>query len=235
MPLIDQLVNPSAPRSVYLWERTAGNFNQTEARAAIIGARLDFQYWPESLQDDYQVEYAEHMIPGGSHPLYQWVGGRGRTISFQAVFTSEVNTEHLLLGNVAPVQLTPSSIYTVNIDGALNLLRGWMRPLYGTSGDADGSAAPPKKLVLALPKTRLNGTTVPMNVILRSCPITYEAWFPDGQPRVATVDLTFSEIVQSNSTGSGATVKFIDSTKFARDGKNYNFKSANNLPLIGGS
>ena len=255
MALIDQLIEPSSPSSCYLWPAALSNLHDSapaigSAIGGITGAtvsntltsiavqqRLDFQFWPESLQDDYQPEYAEHMIPGGTHPLYQWVGGRGRTITFQAIFVSEINTAHLTLGRLSSVDLTPSRPYTVDIVAALSRLRSWMLPKYGEGGRL-GLTDPPQILKLAFGNTGLGGGSDVINVILRNAPVTYEAWFPDGQPRVATVDLTFNEIVQDPTTaGAGrAAVRFIDRTAFKKRGDRYvhrgNGSSLN--PLIGG-
>lgn len=260
MAIIDQLVTPDVPRSCYLWIKP--DFRASNALAAagaatggVIGAaigaaadaarasasalaaldRLDFQFWPESLSDSYQSEYAEHIIPGGTHPLYQWVAGTGRTISFQAVFVSEVNTTHLTLGRIAPPEITPSRLYTVDVDAALNRLRSWQRPEY-PDGAPGGLITPPARLALGMPNTKLNGAggdTV--DVILREANITIESWFPNGQTRVATVDLAFNEIVQHGSNSEGSSVKFIDNRKFKEDARqNYTYRGASNLPLIGG-
>jgi len=209
---------------------------------------LHFQYWPQSLQDDYQVEYAEHAIPGGSHPLYQWVSGRGRTITFQAVFTSEVNTSRLAgtqpfavagtttLANVSSA-ITPSAPFTVDVAAALSRLRSWMRASYNAGGLL-GLTSAPQILTLVIPGTKLNGKTDSVNVILRSAPITIESWFPDGQIRVATVDLTFSEIIQhanTTSEGAGSSVKFTGREGFASAAANYQFRGLADSSSIGGS
>lgn len=53
-----------------------------------------FQYFPETIADTKQVGYQPKEIPGGSLPLYQWSNSGERTISFTAVFTTDV--DHLL-------------------------------------------------------------------------------------------------------------------------------------------
>ena len=101
MAVIDYLV-ADAPQSVYLFPTPVGDLpNQQEA--------LFFQYWPQTLTDDYQVEYAEHSIPGGTHPLYQWVGGRGRTLTFQAIFTAELNMSRQMPGTYATNTAAPGA------------------------------------------------------------------------------------------------------------------------------
>lgn len=50
-----------------------------------------FQYFPESISDTKQVNYQPKEIPGGSLPLYQFTGSGERTISFTAIFTTDVD------------------------------------------------------------------------------------------------------------------------------------------------
>jgi len=241
------LLTTKPPQSVHLFPTTSGaipagsDLVQRQQEEALF-----FQYWPQSLVDDYQVEYAEHQVPGGSHPLYQWVGGRGRVISFQAIFTSELNTSGLgrvnasgfipssTAGAVAVASnLTPSNPFTVDVSAALNRLRAWLRPRY-QSGGRLGVVSPPPKLTLVFPGTSLNGTSDLITVILRSAPVTIESWFPDGQPRVATVDLTFNEIVQSSSgQGDTTSVEFIGRDNFAEAGRGYRFRGLPDRPFVG--
>lgn len=205
---------------------------------------LFFQYWPQSLQDDYQVNYAEHQIPGGSHPIYQWVGGQGRTISFEAIFTAELNTLRTsgggsLVGPRATAaaiasSLGPSAPFTVDVAGALAKIRAWMMPSYDAGGRL-GNTSPPEILTLVFPNTRLGGDSNLIQVILRSAPITIESWYPNGEPRVATVQLTFSEIVQSPGSGdqSAVRVKFIGRDRFAEQGSKYRLRGVADRPYIG--
>lgn len=48
-----------------------------------------FQYFPETIQDAKGSNYQTKVIPGLSHPLYQWTSSGAREISFQAVFTRD--------------------------------------------------------------------------------------------------------------------------------------------------
>lgn len=239
MAIIDAIVS-MPPQSVYLFPTPQGSVpDQSQI--------LYFQYWPQSLTDDYQPEYAEHSIPGGSHPLYQWVRGAGRTISFQAVFTSELNTNrsagaftgaNSAVGRAASIAngLLPSSPFTVDVSAALSRIRSWMMADYGKGGE-QGLIKAPQFLTLVVPGTKLSGNSDSVSVILRSAPITMEAWFPDGQIRVASVDLTFSEIVQSTSQGdsSGSSIRFRGRQEYTKAGQDYKFRGLPNRPSIGGS
>jgi hypothetical protein len=252
MAIVDFLVS-EAPQSVYLFPTPTSAIDGLPAQDG-TKTPLYFQYWPQSLSDDYQVEYAEHAIPGGSHPLYQWVGGRGRTLSFEAVFTSELNSSRTVdpsgaggaagraanIANSIANSFSPSSIYTVDVAAGLARLRSWMMPKYAPGGRL-GETDPPKILTLVFPNTKLGGKggalSDSVTVIMRSAPITYESWFPDGSPRIATVALTFSETVQTPS-GSGqdktTQVQFIGRDAFETGGENYRNRGLPNRPWFGG-
>ena len=48
-----------------------------------------FQYFPETITDTKASNYQGKVIPGLSHPLYQWTSGGQRLVSFQAIFTRD--------------------------------------------------------------------------------------------------------------------------------------------------
>jgi hypothetical protein len=244
MPTAD-LTALDAPQKVYLFPSATYSIAAGGGQeAASQDSALFFQYWPGSLSDEYAVNYAEHVIPGGSHPLYQWTGGGGRTLSFEAIFVSELNTERgsstlsgatAALAN-ASIHLLPSSPHTVNVSAALARLRSWMLPAYPMGGQG-GATKPPPILTLVFPNTKLAGTHDLLQVILRSAPVTIEAWYPNGQIRVATVTLTFNEVVQSASGGgqSNATrVKFIGRDDFESEGKKYRHRGIADSTYVGG-
>ena len=55
----------------------------------ILAERKSFQYFPQSISDQRATNYQAKVIPGLSHPLYQWTSSGARTISFQAVFSRD--------------------------------------------------------------------------------------------------------------------------------------------------
>lgn len=74
-----------------------------------------FQYYPETIQMGRSVEYAEKRMLGGSHPLYQWMTSNGRSLSFDAVFSRDIE----------PPDATPSPQNAPGgIAGALNAASG---------------------------------------------------------------------------------------------------------------
>lgn len=190
-----------------------------------------FQYWPTQVQDSYQVDYATKVIPGGSHPIYQWIAGNGRTISFEAIFTAEVedNTTVELFSNGSNTGLTllPSSRYTVNVGAAINTLQSYQYPTY----DA-GSTSPPPKLRLVLPGSRIGRSKNAHDILcfLKSSRVTFESFFPSGTPRVATVALEFVETVQtavSSTDKTKSSIKFIDKSAFS-DNADYQYRGSTN-------
>lgn len=235
-----------APQKVYLFPASPSpQMGRPGKQILTQQSALVFQYWPQSLTDDYQVDYVEHKIPGGSHPLYQWVGGGGRTITFEAIFTSELNTMRTsgesplsaaaAVASAAFASLVPSADFTTDVGAALARIRSWMLPNYDSGGRL-GNTDPPKILTLVFPNTKLGGSTDLINVILRSAPIQIESWFPNGQPRVATVNLQFNEIVQvAGGQGPNNTrVKFISRSEFASESDKYKFRGIPDRPFFGG-
>ena len=53
---------------------------------AVTRERLAFQYNPNDIVDGKSASYATMVVPGMSHPRYQFVSGDARKISFTATF-----------------------------------------------------------------------------------------------------------------------------------------------------
>lgn len=180
---------------------------------------FSFQFWPETLSDSKATEYVEKQVPGGSHPLYQFIRGGARTLTFTAIFTNEFNPENLAKpGGVAGATVTsaPASQYSVDINAAVWSLRRFIYPSYGTS---DLKAFPPEFIQLRLPNTAIggynqNGPVDIMNAIMLRCDVEYRAWFQDGTPRYATIDMEFAEQVQG-SPFEYADIQFVDRVRFS--------------------
>ena len=198
-----------------------------------------FQFWPQQISDRYQTNYSTKAIPGLSHPLYQWVGGGGRTISFDATFVTEIAedapftatssfneqvAQNAALGSVGATASSaitaaflPSSRYVINVSAALAALQRYLCGTYPAVGQAKaGLIIPPKKVVLVLPGTnigRLQGNDSIL-CILKSADVTMESFFPSGEIRAATVSLEFAEIIQS-TTGQGTRIRPIGAEAYA--------------------
>lgn len=213
-----------APAPCYIFPETLGKPGTGGGSRLNSADALVFQYWPESLEDSYQVEYGTKQSFGATHPLFQWTGGSGRDITFTARFTSELES---IYDGVSATGLSASDRYTVDCRAALDYLRAGMLPSYGNGNDLNTLAAPPSRFFLVMEGTRLGGQDKDWVLcLLRSAPITYEAWFPSGRPRIVEAALTFSECVQFSAGEGQAQIEFEDRGNRQTHGKNYHYRGA---------
>lgn len=197
--------------------------------AVMSGLRRNFQYFPATISDQQATNYQTKVIPGLSHPLYQWTSGGARTITFQTVFTRDrsysakerdaikegVGTRASELGKTWSLGDTTSKTLNimsnkdnrnVDIPSAIAWLRSHLLPEYSMNGEGTFQSTPqkprpPRKLILGIPGLRINwGVPVlpatEVYVIMTGCQVVYEAFFHDGSPRIAKVNLSFAEIIQ---------------------------------------
>lgn len=190
---------------------------------------IAFQYWPESIQDSRAVEWNPRAIPGGSHPIYQWTHSGERKISFTGVFTNDFEPEEansgvggLIDSAVNVVQSAASviglggapprpgeRIRQVDVAAAVSWLRWFTYPFYD---DGDLRVYEPAKAVLVLPGSSISyDGEHSIMCVMTQCEVTYEAFFPNGAPRIVEVQLEFAEVVQN---GNG--VKFHSRDKMKR-------------------
>jgi hypothetical protein len=172
-----------------------------------VGDFQAFQYFPEKITDSRSAEYASKTVPGGSHPIYTFISGGERSISFEAVFTNDNN----------PASTAKEQPYSVNIPQALRWLRTATYPTIDTGGI---SKAPPL-VVVYFPNSGISGvegagtgfaaspgfgvsasnisSTTGSKIIgiMSSSNITYEAFHRDGTPRIVTVAIEIKEVVQT--------------------------------------
>jgi len=153
---------------------------------AITADQRTFQYFPATLSDSQGTNYQSKVIPGLSHPLYQWTSGNARAVSFEAIFTrdrtytdeesqavasglagSSVNSNQ---GNNQQFQSQSkgtlgiaqnSDSRNVDIPSAVAWLRSFLLPEYskdgsGTQGNVPERPRPPFKLILGIPGVRMN-------------------------------------------------------------------------------
>lgn len=153
------------------------------------------QYFPETLTDSLAVNYQAKDIPGAGGPLYQYISTGARTISFAATFTSDLD-----LGSESGREAATGQHYRRNVDirTAVAGLRRHMFPTY-----SGGAVFPPMRLYLFIPNSGIGmaggGLPDPNTVlcIMTQCDVTWESYFPSGLPRVATVNLQFTQISQN--------------------------------------
>lgn len=204
------LAEPGRPVAAFFYPELTGD---PSSRPKINDVTV-FQYWPESLSDSHPAGYAQIPIPGGSHPLNQFVGGQPRVISFVAQFTRE--TQDIELSRVT---FSPSSRYTVDIAGARARIERYLRPKYFKDARL-GSLEPPERVVLVFPEMRLGGSSPESGgggihqvlCYLTSAEFTYSSTFSDGTPRIMQAALSFEESVQTGRIGGsstrGSSIKF---------------------------
>lgn len=179
------------------------------------GTDRRFQYFPETVSDSKAINYAAKEIPGASLPLYQWVNSGARTITFTAIFTTDVDfigdsdkSAEAIKNMKDRLKASGVEGENVYIPGAITWLRRYMLPRYSSTestGVGTPLVQPPPTLILGFPKAahfeRAGGTHIISDagafpVIMTSCDVSYEAFFPSGTPRIATVSLSFAEIAQ---------------------------------------
>lgn len=147
---------------------------------------IRFQYWPEQLQDDKSSEWQERQIPGLSHPLYNWVSGGARTLSFTAIFARDNDPDEV-------DDPTADKVAMYDIEAAVAWLRSFQLPTYTDEGDP----LPPPKLLLVFQGMRLGlDGSRGILCLLTGCPITYQTWFPGGKLRYVEASLTLVEVIQ---------------------------------------
>jgi hypothetical protein len=203
MPGIDDLVSlinpPTAEGSIF----PAANEDTTTSHSTSAGfsnmPELCFQYWPESLQDDKDIGWEFYKVPGGSHSLARWNSGGERTISFECVFTRDVDYAFSVLdiatNNVPEAQyLDPSN--NPDLRAVQKWLRWYTYPVYS----ADGIPKPPPRLHLVFPGTQLSWDGMDdILCVMKSCDFEILDWFSSGVPRMMKAKLEFSEVVQDSS------------------------------------
>lgn len=171
-----------------------------------------FQYFPAEVTDTKNNTLKNTEIPGASLPIYQWVNGGERSITFTAMFSCDND----LLASPALSQVLVSTYADRNVDirAAVAWLRRYMLPSYekvslpGTGGQAVSVTVPPKRLRLFMPNSGIGlagGFMVgeegrllvdSVTVLMNQCQVTWEAYHESGVPKLASVQLGFVQVPQ---------------------------------------
>lgn len=169
-----------------------------------LEAAFTFQYFPESVADSKGVTWGPKEMPGASLPVYQFTNSGERTISFTAMFSSDID----------PTSLTsiPESVERRNVDirAAVAWLRQFTLPDYVNGGDVSGTLTlAPSMLMLSMPGSGIGlaggdnaalGDDDAIVCIMQECTVEYQSFFPSGVPRLASVSLSFGQVAQINNT-----------------------------------
>jgi len=172
-----------------------------------INTLLRFQYFPASITDSYTTNYVAQNIPGGSLPLYQWVSGGARSISFEAVFTcdSDFLAKGFTKGRELFDRLKQMKHEDRNVDirSALIWLKRFMLPRYATEGVGPAALTyAPRKLQLIMPNSGIGGSggqqITPDLIVchMTQCETTYQMFHPSGLPKIVKVNLSFDQLAQ---------------------------------------
>jgi hypothetical protein len=181
-----------------------------------------FQYWPESISDTIEVGWAFSDIPGASHALAAWGSNNGRTIAFEVTMARLMKPKEertALEQMMDPFGMTKAEDdpeWNADVAGGIRYLRAFCYPLY-MKGERHVEAYPPPVAILHAPGLNWNekgGDAI--FAVMTGCDVTYVSCFPSGTPRLATLSLTFRQVVQQplkgvtyvgrqkNAVGSGA-------------------------------
>jgi hypothetical protein len=166
-----------------------------------------FQYWPESISDTIEIGWNFSEIPGASHALATWGSNGGRTISFEVTMSRLMKPEgdrtvmEKLFDPFGMTKGSDSPKWNSDVAGAIRYLRAFCYPLY-MQGETHVEAYPPPVAVLHLPKSDWaeQGGDV-LFAVMTGCDVTRSLAFPDGTLRLATVALTFRQVVQQPTKG----------------------------------
>jgi len=182
-----------------------------DALAADVGKpaipQRAFQYWPESISDTIEIGWAFSEIPGASHALATWGSNGGRTISFEVTLSRLMKPEgdrtvmEKLFDPFGMTKGADAPGWNADVAGGIRYLRAFCYPLY-TQGEAHVEAYPPPIAILHAPGLDWNekgGDAI--FAVMTGCDVTYSLCFANGVPRLATVALTFRQVVQQPMKG----------------------------------
>ncbi len=216
---ISSLLSVIAPGGKPSPERPSITSLDVHSGDARINDTKYFQYWPDEISVSKHVNWDTKNIPGLSHPLYQWVSGGAREISFTAIFSRDRPMSKTEKQSLASPVFNGfgggdgfSDPRNVHIPSAVMWLESYMYSEYSATGTSQKLASRPKlprKLLLGLPGMNLGrnspmvggGWSSPDEVpcILLQAETHYSAFFSTGEPRIAKVSLQFAEIAQLQS------------------------------------
>jgi hypothetical protein len=246
VPFLSSLSSALTP--TFSTKRSDALLYTLDANDNLPGSPLRFQYFPESITDTKAINWAPKDIPGGSLPLYQWVSSGERTISFTATFSTDVDCasiENATEGGGTLVSPEGRDKYNrlakagaedrnVDIRAAIAWLRSHMLPHYGgVTENGVTFTQPPRKIRLYLPNSGIGlvgGDCASSNrdsitCIMTGCEISWTAFFPSGMPRIATVQLAFSQIAQHQGMVDFPKVGTVMSGEIGQEGtKTFGYK-----------
>lgn len=213
------------PSLLSLSESILVDINSRRSQCLLVGLnertyemeeRFAFQYFPATVDSSREVNYSDISVPGSSLPIPQWVSSGAHTISFQAYFSADIDIG--APGKEARADQIHSNLRSSgneaqnqDIRTAIMYLSSFMSPRYGVVGGVGGRPLtyPPRKCMLVMKNSGIgtragiypgDGEIDPDVIVctMRTCDVSYQAFFPSGIPRLATVSLVFNQAPDVN-------------------------------------
>jgi len=103
-----------------------------------LGELHFFQLNPESISETKPSNWVAHQVPGQAAPVYQWVSGGPRTVSFEALVTKDIS-EFPGVPPKSPAEQLGDAVLNVVGSIASSLLGVALPPLSGLLSGAAGS------------------------------------------------------------------------------------------------
>jgi hypothetical protein len=169
-----------------------------------VPSYVTLQFWPDSITDSKTMNYANIELPGQSNPLYHFVGGGPRNISFSTYMYRE-RIEEVSNSETVAGKNPQGAQYSKDIGAYVSNLRAYMSPRHNTSA---GIMMPPTRLKVFFGGSKktemstglrlqgINGDNNVLDCIMTAMNVNYIKFFPNGVPRIATLDFTFEQIIQ---------------------------------------
>lgn len=170
-----------------------------------------FPYFPGSFTDSYAANYEAQSPLGSSIPTQSWTHGNERSISFTSQLSTDVDltqgrrdveASDTNLALYDSLKLAGISDRSMDLRAAMAFLRSCTLPQYDPRFDRP---KPPPKLYLSIPGSRIGiigGSSQTgagddeILCVLKESPFTVKGVFPNGNPRLIEVSLTFIQIAQ---------------------------------------
>ena len=146
--------------------------NRTEEQGGLVdtesGARVMFDFNPDSIQDEKSTEFAEVNIPGMSHPRLQFTNGGMRTLSFK-IFLHYGATD--------------------DVPRAIRMLQSWLYPEY----EGERLKKAPSRLLFIF-----GDTWPDEQWVLRSCNINRRRFDKNLNCILADADIELVEYIEQS-------------------------------------
>ena len=177
-----------------------------------LGGAKVLQYWPASISDGKSANWQSRDVMGSPLPMYQWVNGSERSISFTANFSRDMS------GEIGKNKDLEEDKFNVDVDAAIAWLRMLSMNDYAQVGNVPNAAVPPPVLwicglgtspksgmrfgynskaksdILKTPLSKTGASGV--YCLMTECSADRSNWFQDGTTRYAEVSLSFVETMQ---------------------------------------